>query len=114
MRLSEGSMCVHQRARPHRSIPLLRVLCAGTNPLQQWGGEDEVFSHLIQGGQTAGAVALAHACWRGTELTAALERALAGLAARCARLQTSGHGEREAGADLVADDRLVRPLLFLS
>ena len=64
------------------------------DPLAQWSSEDEVFSHLLQGGQYVGAVALAHACWSGADLTAALERALAGLAAHCARLQTSEHGER--------------------
>ena len=70
------------------------------DPLQQWHGETEVFSHLLHAGQYESAVALAHACWGGTALTSALERALGSLAARCARLQMQEEGEKSThGSD---------------
>ena len=69
----------------------------GMDPLRQGGSTDEVFSHLLYGGQYEAAVALAHACWEGATLTSALERAVASLATQCARLQTQGDGEQWSG-----------------
>ena len=77
-------------------MPSLAPVCTGMDPLQQWNGEAEVFSHLLHAGQYESAVALAHACWGGAALTSALERALGSLAARCARLQMQEEGEERA------------------
>ena len=77
-------------------MPSLAPVCTGMDPLQQWNGETEVFSHLQHAGQYESAVALAHACWGGVALTSALERALGSLAARCARLQMQEEGEERA------------------
>ncbi|KAG1678292.1 hypothetical protein FOA52_013913 [Chlamydomonas sp. UWO 241] len=61
----------------------------GLDPLQQWDGEDEVLNQLTLSGQWEAASALAHACWTGSQRTAALERVVGALAGAAARAQVS-------------------------
>lgn len=91
----------------------------GFDPMQQWGGEEEVFNHLLHGSYLSGqpweaALALAHACWSGGALTTALERALGALASECARAQLASlaaPGGGGGGADTVADQHSLRALM---
>lgn len=73
-------------------LPCRRCPSSGIDPLQAWGGEDEVFAQLLLAGETDAALTLAHACFSGAALTAALERALGSLAAQAARLQMREEG----------------------